>query len=335
MPPIWLRTKTELRTRWRATIVLILLLALVGSVALAAAIGARRTATAPQRLLAAVDGRVDVQILDVGEADLAAIKSLPMVERTSVARFLVSDSELDITTNTDPLFAAQLVEGALDPADPLAAAVDGPTARILDLDLGDTLDLAFYSAAQYAAQDPTGGPQGPHPTVRIAAIVREPDDVVSADPKAVESLGSDNSLALPQSFLDRYGDETGLFANVFLSVQLRGGPDAVPDFKAAVLRLPGTAKFQFLNAAAPTARATDRAIRLQASALALLALAVLVVGTLTVGQILVRHLRAEAADAPTLLALGMTREQLTRVGLVRGAIIGSATALLAVAGAIA
>ena len=336
MACVWLRARCEMRARWGTTIVLVLLIALVGSIAMAAAIGARRTATVPERLLEAIDGRIDLQILDLGPVDHAAIEALPMVERTSLQRFLVSDTELDLVTSTDQLFQAQLIDGELDPDDPHAAVVDSVTARAFDLEVGDEVELAFYSQAQWEAQDPSGGPQGAQATARVAGIMREPDDIDAADPAVAAALGSEASFLLPVSFLDRYGTEVGLFTNRFLSVQLRGGPDDVPAFKAAVRRLPAGAGVQFLDTSdTQNQDATGRAVSLQAVGLLLVAIAAGLAGTATVGQLLVRHLRADATDAPTLGALGMTRGQRARVGLVRGAVIGTAGALLAVVGAVA
>ena len=49
---MWLRVKSEFRTSWRAVVLILLLVAVGGGVALAAVAGARRTQTAMPRFLA-------------------------------------------------------------------------------------------------------------------------------------------------------------------------------------------------------------------------------------------------------------------------------------------
>lgn len=316
--------------------VLALLVGVVGGLAMGAAIGARRTATVPGRLTAALDGRVDVQILDLGAVDLATIEGLPMVERAAVSRFLVSDVEYDLTATTDQTFAMQLIEGEVAPDDPFAAVLDGTTARMLGVGVGDEVDLELYSAEQWAAQDPSAGPRGPHVTARVAGLVREPDDLDAADPRSFASQGSNGTFALPSSFLEQLGEETGVFTNVFTSVQLERGPADVPAFKAAVRELPGGEDLAFLDAEeTQNQSAARRAVRVQALALGALAAALALAGAVTVGQLLVRHLRADASDTATLQALGMTAGERARVGLVRGLVLGGLSAPLAVAAAVA
>jgi hypothetical protein len=50
---VWVRTWSELRTRWRAALSLALLVGVTGGVAMAAAAGARRTHTAYARFVTA------------------------------------------------------------------------------------------------------------------------------------------------------------------------------------------------------------------------------------------------------------------------------------------
>ncbi|HEV2922158.1 MAG TPA: hypothetical protein VG673_23415, partial [Actinomycetota bacterium] len=67
MAAVWVRARAELRRRWRATVLLALLVGLAGGVVLAAVAGARRTATVTDRFLAyhrATNVSVDVKGLD-------------------------------------------------------------------------------------------------------------------------------------------------------------------------------------------------------------------------------------------------------------------------------
>ncbi|MEJ7584650.1 MAG: FtsX-like permease family protein [Acidimicrobiales bacterium] len=336
MAGVWLRARCELRTRLPSTLVLAVLIAIVGGLTMGLAVGTRRTATAPGRLNASLDGRIDVQILDLKKVSLDDIDEIPIVERAAVSRFLVSDEEFDLTTSTDQTFAQQLVDGEVDAEDPLTAVLDGTTARLLDVGVGDHVDLDLYSAAQWEAQDPNGGPQGPHVSVRIAGLIREPDDLDATDPRAAASLGTNGTFALPASFLERFGDETGVFTNVFASVQLHNGQADVAAFKREVRRLPGGDDLEFLDAEETQNQvAARRVVRVQAVGLGLLAATLALVAAATVGQLLVRNLRAEASDASTLRALGMTSGERARVGLVRGLVLGVLSAPLAIGVAIA
>ncbi|MEO7369344.1 MAG: FtsX-like permease family protein, partial [Ilumatobacteraceae bacterium] len=333
---IWLRARREAGARSAATVVLVLLIGLVGSVTIAAAIGARRTATAPRRLLAALDGRVDMHILDLGSIDLAAITSLPMVERASVTRFIVADGDIEVTVTSDQILGSQLAAGTIPAEDPLAAVIDGAAARQKHLSVGDTVDLAFYTPSQWEAQDPSGGPQGPHPTVHITGIIRQPDDVDASDPNSESSLGSESTLSLPQTFYDQHGKDTAFFTDVFVSVELRHGSSDAAAFKEAVRRMPGGNTLQLLDVDATQNQvATGRTVRLQAFGLLLVAVVSLLAAFTTVGQLLVRHLRADSVETPTLAALGMTRWQLVHIGMLRGLGLGVVSALLSVLGAVA
>src|SRR5690242_20520798 len=53
---VWMRLRSELRTRWRAWLGLALLIGLAGAAAVAAAAGARRTETAYPRFVQAENG---------------------------------------------------------------------------------------------------------------------------------------------------------------------------------------------------------------------------------------------------------------------------------------
>ena len=69
MAAVWLRRRTELRAHWEGTLALVVVLGVVGAVVLAVATGARRTSTAPARLVEAVGGEGDAHIFDAGGAD--------------------------------------------------------------------------------------------------------------------------------------------------------------------------------------------------------------------------------------------------------------------------
>jgi FtsX-like permease family len=337
MAATWMRFRTELRARWRGTLALVLLLGFVGSVVLAAAAGARRTATAPDRLVAAVGGEGDAHIFDVGTADPERIRALPQVERSVGIAFMLADSVplsgVDIVATDDPLFGGLVAEGRLpDPADPLSAVVDQKAARRLGLAPGDELDVVLVTAEQRATIDPDTEP-APSATVRVAAILREPDDIVGGDPAGDEAGGSDSMVYVSGSFLERFGHLTDLVNTVYY-FELAGGPAAADEFVAAVRGLPHGDSVQFFDRPGVT-RATQRSVDAQALGLGLFAAALALVGLLTAGQSLSRQLRVDATDGEALRALGMTGWQRVGVAALRGAVVGVGAATLAAAGAVA
>jgi hypothetical protein len=333
----WMRFRTELRAGWRATLAVVLLLGFVGSIALAAAAGARRTSTAPDRLVAAVGGLGDAHIFDVGTADPDHIRALPQVERSMGITFMLADSVplsgLEVVATDNPVFSGLVVEGRLpDPEDPLGAVVDQKVARELGLGAGDELDIVLVTSEQLAAMDPDTEPV-PSATVRVEAVVREPDDIVGGDPAGNETGDSDARVYLPNSFLERFGHLTDVVNTVYY-FDLAGGAAAGDEFVGTVRDLPHGDSVQFFDPPGVT-RATQRSVDAQALGLALFAAALALVGLLTAGQSLSRQLRIDATDGDALRALGMTGGQRVALASLRGALVGVGAGVLAIAGAVA
>ncbi len=337
MPAVWLRLRTELRAHRGATLALVVALGVVGALVLAAAAGARRTSTAPARLVEAVGGEGDAHIFDAGAADPGRIRTLPQVEHSVAIDFLLADTVpltgLEIVVIDDPLFRGLLVEGELpDPADPQGAVVDQKVARGLGLGVGDEIDVVLVTGEQLAALDPATEPV-PSTTVRIAGVVREPDDIVGGGPAAVAGGESDATVYMQEAFLDRYGHLTEVVNTVYY-FDLAGGAGATDEFVAAVRDLPDGDTVEFFRRPG-LGRATQRGVDAQALALALSAGALALMGLVVGGQSLARQLRVDAADGGALRALGMTDGQRVAVAAMRGLLVGGGAAVVAVAGAIA
>src|SRR6266516_452554 len=85
MRAIWLRASAELRSRWRATLALIILVGLAAGVVMSAAAGARRTQTAYPRFLEtahAADALISVPFTGISSF-YPSIARLPEVERAA------------------------------------------------------------------------------------------------------------------------------------------------------------------------------------------------------------------------------------------------------------
>jgi predicted RNA-binding Zn ribbon-like protein len=337
MLAVWLRLRTELRAHWGGTLALVVVLGVAGAVVLGAVAGARRTSTAPERLVEAVGGEGDAHIFDAGAADPGRIRTLPQVEHSVAIDFLLADTVpltgLEIVVIDDPLFHGLLVEGELpDPADPQGAVVDQKVARGLGLGVGDEIDVVLVTGEQLAALDPATEPV-PSTTVRIAGVVREPDDIVGGGPAAVAGGESDATVYMQEAFLDRYGHLTEVVNTVY-QFDLAGGAGATDEFVAAVRDLPDGDTVEFFRRPG-LGRATQRGVDAQALALALSAGALALMGLVVGGQSLARQLRVDAADGGALRALGMTDGQRVAVAAMRGLLVGGGAAVVAVAGAIA
>src|SRR5207248_9785882 len=121
-----------------------------------------------------------------------------------------------------------------------------------------------------------------------------------------------------------------------LLVRLKPGASA-DAFKAGVLRIfaqhPETRGHQIADEIDHNAR-VQSAIRPEAIALAIFALLAAVAGLLAIAQILSRRIFLDASEYPTLRHLGMSRDQLVTLAVIRGLLLGAAGAIVAVAIAI-
>ncbi len=255
MAAVRLRLAAELRGRWRGTVALIVLLGLVGGGALAAAAGARRTATAPARLVEAVGGEGDVHIFDIGQADPAEVRALPGIDHMEALTFFYVDTVpsagVDIVATDTPLFNGLVIDGRPpDPSDPYAAVLDAPAAEQTGLGVGDEVPVILATADELATPDAVAELE-PVATVRVTAVIREPNDLVSSDPATSSSDAA--SIYLTDAFLDLHRERTDVINTVY-SFKLTGGRGAAGDFVDAVRALPGGETVQFFEAPGVTPR---------------------------------------------------------------------------------
>ena len=175
-------------------------------------------------------------------------------------------------------------------------------------------------------------PAGPAFDLIVTGVVRVPQDIspVVLDQDVIY-LGTDD-LYLTPAFWRGYGTTVGKLGSGE-AFRLRRGQRDLEAFTTAVRRLPGgrEAAVRAGSDAEQAAVYADRAIHVQAVALLLFAGITAVAGLLVVGQSIARQVQLDAAEYPTLVALGMTSRQLRCVALVRAALVGAGGALLAVA----
>jgi hypothetical protein len=353
MAAVWLRARAEVRHRWRATVLLAVLVGLTGGVVLAAVAGARRTDTVMDRFLAyhqATNVAVEVQGLDTD-----AVRRLPMVADVAEGAYMVMVVALpsdapnpDAFGEINP-FAGRgepwpgssnrpiLVAGRLPAGDrPLEVAVDETLAERRHLALGDTLRMWGYTPAQVerAGQDVSGlgDPLGGAFDLTVTGVLRTPADLAPIPTgQDVAWLGSEELLLTP-AFFRAYGARVGNVSGGF-EARLRNGLRDLGAFAAAVRRLPGgrDALVYANSDAERTVRKLGRAIRIEVAAQLVFAALAALTGLFVVGQSIARQVQLDAADHPALRALGMTSGQLVASVLLRGVLVGVGGALLAVA----
>jgi FtsX-like permease family len=355
MVTVWACTRAELRRRWRAILLLALVVGLTGGVVLAAVAGARRTDSAMDRFLAYYRP-LNVSV-EAEELDLRAVERLPQVEATGMGAYMAlapptaSGAPDPALGSVSPLVAVGggmgrtferplLVAGRLPDSDrPLEAAVDEAFAARRHLGPGRSLRMWGYTAKQVEQISASGGfgaepvaPKGPAVDLLVTGIVRLPYDLspVAVDQDVVY-LGSDEVYLTP-AFWRAYATRIGNLG-VGQAFRLRRGEGDLEAFRAGVRGLPGgqQAKIVVGSDAETAATRAERAIHVQA--VALLAFAVLagVAGLLVVGQGIARQVQLGAAEHPTLAAMGMTHGQLAAVALAQASLVGAGGAVLAVA----
>jgi ABC-type lipoprotein release transport system permease subunit len=246
---IWLRGQAELRAKWRAVLLLVLVVGVGGGVTLTAIAGARRTDSAISRFVA-------YSLPDDGGFLFGSVLSPPVTSGTSANPLVLSPVERRIVDlpqvsayfqapylflTTDPtgrniatlnaigattasLYRSVdrplVVAGHLpSPTHPFDVAINELAAAARHLGVGSHLRLYAYSKAQL----PHGGltrilagpqaPMGPSFRVRVVAIVRFPQDVNAVLPLAAKegvSYENQENLYLTPAFLPRLAVGLGI-----------------------------------------------------------------------------------------------------------------------------
>ncbi|MGH2555554.1 MAG: FtsX-like permease family protein [Actinomycetota bacterium] len=346
MSAVWMRAISELRTRLRATISLILLVGLGAGVVISAAAGARRTQTAYPRFLEtshAADALISV--LQTGIPSFyPAVARLPEVERAGIAAgvnvfYIRPSGAVDARTtalaSVDGRFGntierPKLLAGRLYRSDrPFEAMVNRFLADQLDLSVGDTLTMRTFPSGV-----PEGDPEhvppslGLRQTFTVVGIAVVPEDVIP-----LAELDSAPTLLLTPAYFRQY-TEPGTLQFDGLAVRLKPGAD-MGRFRAKVDRLAAAHREEvgdeiFVGDLRDHAARVERAIAPQWLALALFALLAGLAALFGIGQIVSRQVFLDSSEYPILRGLGMTKGQLIGAASVRVLIVAVGGGLLAV-----
>jgi ABC-type antimicrobial peptide transport system permease subunit len=350
MGPVGVRLRSELRARWRAWLVLAVLIGGFGGVVLGVAAGARRTATAYPRFIEASRGS-DALVgayrygaddyyraldRDPAVAEFGKLASLPIFplgrdgQPQQIAGNVVTpvDGKLHYTIDRPRILA-----GRLPRADrPNEALVNEVAADRFHAHVGSRIPMALM---RYDETNPEGEPLSVTPIgdVVVVGIGRFTSEVVPTEKFDVVEI-----VLMGPATWRAYGRGATLnWDGVY--VRLQPGT-SVAAFSARAKALAqehaeAVGGDVLISDNVDRDRHVNRAIRPQAAALGLFAGMAGLAGFFVLGQALSRQLGDDATEVPILRTLGMTRAQLVRLTLLRTALIAGAGAALAVGVAIA
>jgi hypothetical protein len=314
---LWLRR--EIRLRWRTLLTLGLLVAFSSATVLTAVAGARRGASAVDRLLAVTRPATAEVVPNQPGFDWSRVRALPGVEAltrfpayTSVpidqapgdtpTPFVPADQDGMHTIETPVVLDGRLA----DPVRSDEAVVTPEFVRRVGRGVGDTVTAHLPTPAQADASigtSPAGRPAGPTAALRIVGVVRSlwyGDDV-----------GGAGGLFPSSGFFARYrANFLGAAGTVPLNaiVRLRGGEAALPAFRADLARVTRVSTIDVLDRA--TIVRHDRSVTgFESDCLLAFGLAAFLAGLVLVGQAIGRQVGASGSELRMAGAVGLTRVQ--------------------------
>ena len=340
MTAVWMRLRSELRSDWRAWLGLALLIALAGGVALAAVAGARRTTSAYPRLVAwsrAPD-------LETGEfpdgvdpvAEMRKIVRLPSVLAsarvdTVVDGFVMPGGRF---LGQPQLFGISDLQGRFLNTVGRPKVLSGrmynpatPDEAIVDFAAADRTGLRVGSVVRAVVGDPFAKPRRTVP-VRIVGVV--------AHPRVFPAFGASNlitTIELSPAFAPAHRIVPDPVQSTW-EIRVRGGAAGVSTFLDQIRRA-GLSGFDLPYVQSVRTTSVQRSTGIEADTLWALAAVMLLAAGAVLGQALSRQTKLSSREFPTLATLGMSRQQLFLLGLLRGAIVGTVAAVIAVAAAAA
>ncbi len=331
MTAAWMWARVELRTRWRAWIVLGMLTGATFGLAAAGVAGARRTTVAVPRFVAASHVPTAAVLANdpaYDAAERARVAALPEVRQVFPFEVTVGIELEPSGGDTDGLVPASgpagtLLEGviikgrAANPSKADEIVIDQNMARATHRHIGSTMTITQEASPAELAQLPPGllAP-GVNPnfrqTLRVVGIAK--------------SVDSSLNWSTSGGFYAKYGHRLVGFLNEF--VTLKGGEADIPRFQRDVQRIVGHPVNIESASDLDGIPKIQNITRVERDGLLLFALAVLIGGGVLVGQALARAVNAGAADLDTWRALGADRKTAIR------AMVLPATVTAAVGGAV-
>lgn len=330
----WFRL--DVRRRWRSLLVLALLIALAAGTVMTAVAGAKRGATAVDRLLDQTLPATLAVLPNQPGFDWEPVRTLPGVEALStivIAGYQtdgrpVGDSFVPVPGDAEMMRTIErpvVLDGRLaEPARPDEAVISPAFAESSGRGVGDTVTFELFSPEQIDNGESYGpGPAGgPVVAATIVGVVRSPwfSDDLGQSGMAIPSAG------LFATYEDNFLGTERTWAFVNALVRLEGGEAAIPDFTARLAEVTGSTDVEYWNLA-EQARAVERAASFEANSLLAFAAAAAIAAIFLIGQSIARYSASTVAELEILRSTGMTPGQ-TRVAAAIGpalaAILGAA-----------
>jgi ABC-type lipoprotein release transport system permease subunit len=338
--PVWAWLRLDLRRRWLSLFTLALLVALATGVVMTAMAGARRGASALDRILAVTSPATVAAVPNEPGFDWAAVRRLPGVE--ALGTFLGTGSfaieghpELNAMSPAMDDEGMRTVErpavlaGRLpNPARADEAVVSPRFVETTGLSVGDTVTalLPTPAAADAAAAelaDRAASFDGPRQTLTIVGVVRSGWWLREGQDAAG---GIATTFAFTETYRKNLAGTTGDKAIVNAMVRLRAGAAGIPAFQQELDQVAGH-PVETLNVVADE-HSFRETTTFEAVGLAAFALAAFLAAVVLVGQTVVRFVIGATADLGVLRTLGLTVRQAT-VAAAAGPILASAAGVLA------
>lgn len=327
---MWLRL--ELARRWRALLVLGLLVGLTAATVLTSVAGARRGASAVDRLLAVTLPGTAVVVPNQPAFDWDRVRALPEV--AALTRFPAyasltileapnGDLSALIPADSDgmrTIEAPVLLTGRIaDPTRPDEVVVTPAFVSRTGRSAGDSLTLQLPTPGQAEANSQAGfsaPASGPRLHLQIVGVVRSlwwGDDV-----------GGPGNVIPSPALLNRYRANllgTSNSTPINALVRLRRGAADLPAFRADLARVSGRPDLDVLDRTEYVRHAHD-VTGFESACLLSFGLALLLAGAVMVGQAIGRHTAASAAELRPLRAVGLTSRQAIAMSSVGPALTG-------------
>jgi ABC-type lipoprotein release transport system permease subunit len=359
MAAVWMRARSQLRHHWAATVGLAVVVGLAGGIVLAAVAAAGRTDAAFPAFVEAARGSEAAMFgSDWGDPEgavplrdwAAAQPHVVDAARSTAVILQVEHPRMPRALRRhlgwlqlDPGYPMAghplVVHGRMPaPRAALEVAIDEELAERTGIGVGDELPIGLFTAAQFdeAGEGASVTPAGPHATMRVTGIVRQPFDLVPVHRDQSNIYVDSSDLYLTSGFWDRFGPDLSTYG---YGVDVRfDSPAAVAGFKASAKRHFG-AKASFdtpgFGGGESSIASVRQTVSLQVKAILFFAGLTTVAALVLLGQTLGRQIRLETDDAAILRSVGFSRREVVLSVLLRSAVIGVAGAALAVVIAIA
>lgn len=342
MSAVWAWVRLDLRNRVRSLVVLGLLVAMTTGVVLTATAGARRGATAIDRLLDQTLPATVAALPNEAGFDWEAVAALPNVE--AIGRFPLAPYEVEgLSEGADFAYGDRtmidierpvVLEGRLfDPDRDDEAVVTAGFEGVTGKGVGDTVTIRLLTPEQvdesYESEVEAPAAEGPEIETTIVGVVRSA--WFSDSPEEPGRLIPSNGL-FAQHTANFVGNTEIVHINAL--IRLDGGAAAVPAFREDLAELTGRRDIEFFDLASEASHVRDVA-EFEANALLAFAAAALIAALFLVGQSVVRFVSAATQDLHSLAAVGMAPRHVRTAAAAGPTVAAIGGVVLGVAGAYA